>query len=118
MDLWKHRQTISELCVSSLKNDDRDIEFSGTLLEAEIAITRQKHIKFLFCAFQQFAVFQTCPSHPFHGNSGVRLKLPDEPPIQTFVDKNTHLSNHFEHGQLPGLDHGTRLLAFHRRERS
>ena len=109
------RQRGVQLRASGGEDDDGDAERGEVLLELQVAVTGDENLEALrFHEREEASVFDAAPLHSRSGRAIVTRDRPAEPPVQTFVEKEAHGSDGFQHPQFPSLDDGEHLPALHR----
>jgi hypothetical protein len=95
-----------------VENDDSDLECCHVLLKAQVAITGQEYVEFLFSLGKQRAVFEAGPTQFLGRDSIVSGESAGESPVEALVNQYAHRSEGFEHCEFAGFDHSDDLLAF------
>ena len=76
--------------VPGLKGDDGDLESGEVLLMHHVAVHRQQNVEALFGSREQDTVLEAGPADERHRLNRVAGDVPQEPPIQVFVQQDVH----------------------------
>lgn len=79
-----------ELGALSVQDNHGDIVLGYVLLEVEVQVASDEHVKLFLSFHQERAVFESCPSHFLCRNGIVTRHGAGEPPVQALINENAH----------------------------
>lgn len=100
-----------------MQDNDGDVELGHGLLETQVAVAGDEHVKLLFSQSQQRTVLDAAPALLLRRDGVVTGHGAGQPPVEALVNEKPHQSDRFEHGELAGFNDRDGLLAFNGRER-